>query len=787
MKRTKGIALTSLVLGLAAPLCFTASKAEAAINQNTVIEVNENSKFAVNGNIYYAEKDGSLRTGLVHDGDYIYAYDEDGKLIKNQFYESESGLVRTDEYGRVFVGEFNLGEDEYYADKDGIIQTGVVLIEYEMSDGTPYTLAKYYREDGRRLKEDDPDTAYLIVEQDGYKYAVQRTNGWVRLNGWIYQEKKEGSEWVAAGMYYADEEGHLLTGFQEIGGNLYYLQEDGLRTEGQGFHEINGKTYYMTIVDTLERSGWFQYNGKEYYANEDATIHTAGGWFEVGGKKFYLEEGGAKKKGLQTIGGKKYYFDSENECAMLTEAWAKVRVEYGDGYAKYQTTYFDKDGVLKTGWFEMDGELYYFTEDGLAYNGEAEIDGYTYMFEEDKGRVAIRGGWYSTYNGDNENLKRSFTYYFDEKGHRASGLTKIGDDYYILSKKGQNINRDKWYTMDDGTVYRLDKDGKALRGGWFAVEGSSTCYFNEDGTLVYGLTTIDGDTYYFELEMLSNQLSVKKTTGFKDIDGKRYYFNNDGKMVTGSKKIDGSDYLFGKDGAMPTGWQEIGGAKYYYDKATGKKATGEVKIDGKTYKFGSDGKLVGEVQPTTPEKPVTPATKKGWVKTGSSWYYYKNNKALTGWQTISKKKYYFDSKGILQTGWKKLSGKWYYFSKASKNLGEMLTGWQKLDKKWYFFSKVAKTKGQMVLGWQKIKKKWYYFSKSSKSLGVMTTGWNKIDKKWYFFSKVAKTRGEMVTGWKKIEKKWHYFGKDGVMVAGKSKKIGNKTYKFDKNGVCLNK
>ena len=35
---------------------------------------------------------------------------------------------------------------------------------------------------------------------------------------------------------------------------------------------------------------------------------------------------------------------------------------------------------------------------------------------------------------------------------------------------------------------------------------------------------------------------------------------------------------------------------------------------------------------------------------------------MTGWQTISKKKYYFDSVGIMQTGWCTISGKEYYFN-----------------------------------------------------------------------------------------------------------------------------
>ena len=124
---------------------------------------------------------------------------------------------------------------------------------------------------------------------------------------------------------------------------------------------------------------------------------------------------------------------------------------------------------------------------------------------------------------------------------------------------------------------------------------------------------------------------------------------------------------------------------------------------------------------------------------------------------------------LVKNGWFKENGKWHYYT---DNVS--VKGWQKIGSKWYYFDK----SGEMQTGWQKISKKWYYFGKD----GVMVTKWQKISKKWYYFG----TDGVMVTKWQQIAKKWYYFGTDGVMVANCSKKIGKKTYKFDKDGVCLN-
>ena len=56
-----------------------------------------------------------------------------------------------------------------------------------------------------------------------------------------------------------------------------------------------------------------------------------------------------------------------------------------------------------------------------------------------------------------------------------------------------------------------------------------------------------------------------------------------------------------------------------------------------------------------------PAQKKGWVKEGGGYKYYKNGKAYTGWHYMSSAEgertphySYFGSDGILRTGWQSM-------------------------------------------------------------------------------------------------------------------------------------
>jgi hypothetical protein len=114
---------------------------------------------------------------------------------------------------------------------------------------------------------------------------------------------------------------------------------------------------------------------------------------------------------------------------------------------------------------------------------------------------------------------------------------------------------------------------------------------------------------------------------------------------------------------------------------------------------------------------IDPATAQGWaVNDAGQRLHYKDGKALTGWQTIASKKYFFDTDGAMQTGWKKDDkSNWYYLS-----INGALVGWQNIgsgeSKKRYYFTKDAV---MVSAKWLEIDKKWYYFNTDG-SLTVST-------------------------------------------------------------------
>ena len=150
-------------------------------------------------------------------------------------------------------------------------------------------------------------------------------------------------------------------------------------------------------------------------------------------------------------------------------------------------------------------------------------------------------------------------------------------------------------------------------------------YFESDGKMQTGFQEIEGRTYFF------SRLGGAMRTGMFAIDGPTYYFDETGVMQTGFQEIEGRTYFFSRlGGAMRTGMFVIDGTLYYFDEI-GVMQTGTFNIDGIEYTFGNDGKLKG-----------------GWqVINGNTYYLQSNGYYLTGWHIVMGEKCFFNSLGQL--------------------------------------------------------------------------------------------------------------------------------------------
>ncbi|MGU8761523.1 cell wall-binding protein [Clostridium perfringens] len=698
---------------------------------------------------YLFDNDGVLRegTGLKEiDGKWYY-FNNDNSLAsgwkvidgKTYYFDTYSGRAK----GSIRIYDSNHEKYKVYLfNEDGALITEPGIHTYHENWGGERKI--YVNNKG------EVQSGWQII--DGKTYYFDESNGMVTWVHEINENDKNKS-------YLFDKDGVLVkgSGWKEINGNWYYLNNDNSLLEG--WKTIDDKTYYLDKYNGMV-NGVYEVNSRDkketYLFNKDGSLVKGNGLKEVNGTWYYFNSDNSLENGWKIIDGKTYYFNKYDG-----KSRGCVRVYDDLNHEKYKVYFFNEDGVLIT---EPGIHTYHET-----WGGERKI------CINNKGEV--QSGW-QTIDGK--------TYYFDEHNGMAKGVSCISNE-------------------DNYEVYLFNEDGSLVTGsGWKEIDGK-WYYFNNNNSLVNGWKTINGKTYYF-----SSNMSIGPTL----IQGNRpekldlYYFGEDGELINrkGWAKLNDDWFYFNDDSSLKTKWQTIGGKTYYFNETTGAMATGQRKInyDGEIYCFTSDGSLLKG---------------KGWFSKYDEynnyrkvWCYIDESGVLkTGYQTINGKDYYFDYDGKMVTGVVNIGGvigepNFYCFD----NNGELFKkeGWKKINEKWYYLNE----DGSLVNGWKNSGSDWYYLNYhhgmvsgptkviDNKKLdydvyyfeedGRLTnrTGWiNHINGEfsdWYY----VENGGKAALGWNKINGTWYYFNSDAKMVTAPTRIFDkdsskDKIYFFDKNGA----
>ena len=315
-------------------------------------------------------------------------------------------------------------------------------------------------------------------------------------------------------------------------------------------------------------------------------------------------------------------------------------------------------------------------------------------------------------------------YYYDKDGNKVEDQwKKSGDNWFWLdSEEGGAMATDKIIDDNDDTYY-VDGNGVMVTNTWVKVVNEDQD--DEDDPAEY---------HYYYMQSNGKAYKDKSTNGSltkKVIDGKRYAFDKDGKMLYGWVAEDGdmcngedewenATYYFGswEDGSMKTGWQKItvyddstdkeDDFDYWFNfKSNGKKRAHSSddlndtwKSNGKYYHFDNRGVMVYEWYQI--------ATQNGDQASASNWAYFNSPedgaRAVKGWFKVvaptednkfsqlddstdtfatknsrneDEKWYYSDGKdeGLVTGEIKKIKGKYYAFAPDNGvDGGRMLSG-----------------------------------------------------------------------------------------------------------------
>lgn len=416
-----------------------------------------------------------------------------------------------------------------------------------------------------------------------------------------------------------------------------------------------------------------------------------------------------------------------------------------------------KDTSHKAGWYKKSGVQYYFGKN-------KKIASYKW---QNKTLYKWQNGSFKKYTGT-KRLSNDKSYYFN-KGKKASGVVKVSGKYYYYKGGKQTVyskSCDKWKTGK--TQYYFGKGNKSATYVYYSdkkilKKWNKTKKSYQKYTGVFTLS--DGKTYRFSIGKRGT-IKSSVTAGSKNTTAVYKDTSNKLVKITGWKQVKGVQYYF--NNAAVASFKIEKDVCYVFIAEIGEQSTDNLDLNGTWKKYsgvvGRDYYVNGKVD-TTPEKDTITTDQsdlrvkwdgKKWKKftgTYKKLYYvngdyasgivdgkfYRSGKLATG---ICENKYYKD--GFLGTG--SYNGKRYsegslltgdYKNKFYKN-GELYTGMRKSNGKYY-------VNGELATGSYKNK---YYKD------GVLGTG--TCNGKFY-------KDGELYTGMRKSNGKYYV---DGVLANG---------------------
>ena len=334
--------------------------------------------------------------------------------------------------------------------------------------------------------------------------------------GWV----EENGTWV-----YYNRDGELATDSWKKSGNSWYWLDDNGEMAVDQLIEDDGDYYYVDINGVMATNQWVAIENED--AGDDDEPDQNWYYFQANGKA--LTNGSNDHVALKTINGKKYAFDDEGKMLWgWVNADSAEHIDNTDGDAFKEGDYYfgsADDGAMTVGWLQMDITYEEATSDyeiAPVFNDDEDQTRWFY-FKSNGKKVKAEDGDYQ--KGRTINGRK---YEFDEYGAMTAewsldknevGTSSLASEYSTASDNSVPAKyAQQW------RYFNSVEDGSRVSKGWFKVVAAE--YLN------YDKYNDDEDAWYYADG--SGNLYAGE---FKTIKGKKYAFQNDGRMVSGLKFI----------------------------------------------------------------------------------------------------------------------------------------------------------------------------------------------------------------------------------------------------------
>ncbi|MDE5583921.1 MAG: hypothetical protein K2J08_09475 [Ruminococcus sp.] len=259
----------------------------------------------LNGSTYYVNGNGNAETGIVEvDGKNYFFSEDDGCMNISDWITTEDGRTcYSNKDGSLLVGWWKIGESTYYFNKDCSLARGVTEIDgegiYCLDDTT-----------GERK------TGWQTINDEQYYFST--SNGKMLVGWWNISDET----------YYFDQDGVLMKGLVKIGDGTYYLLDDTTGARLTGWQNIDGNGYYFSEEDGKMLFGFQTIGENKFFFNNDGTLARDMFLTDSNGK-YYVDNYGVVATGWQTVGDDEYFFDENG--IMVTDTTIDGKIIGADG------------------------------------------------------------------------------------------------------------------------------------------------------------------------------------------------------------------------------------------------------------------------------------------------------------------------------------------------------------------------------------------------------------------------------------------------------------------------
>ena len=339
--------------------------------------------------------------------------------------------------------------------------------------------------------------------------------------------------------------------------------------------------------------------------------HAAQGWVQSGSSWYFFNDQGQL---VRNAWAGNYWLGSDGK--MVTDAWVDNGRYYVGSNGAWVKEAQKPAETQKQGWVQSGSSWYYYYQGNIVRN--AWIGNYwlgadgrmatNSWVDNNRYYVGNDGAWIKGYENKTGWQKEGSTWYYYKNGSvvrnawegnywlgadgRMATNSWVDNNRYYVGNDGAWIkdyeNKTGW--QKEGSTWYYYKNGSVVRNAW---EGNY--WLGADGRMVTS-AWVDGGRYYVGTDGAwdRNARKEEKKRGWKKENNVWYYYNEDGTLARNKWA---GNYWLGADGKMVTNaW-----------------------VDNDRYYVGSNGAWD---QDKKKEESILTGKHTGWVKSGSTWYYF---------------------------------------------------------------------------------------------------------------------------------------------------------------------